>query len=292
MDYRAIVVIIRTETSPDQPRVTWPIYSGRAIYLWLLQRLENEAPPIANRLKHENRAKPLTASGLFQAASIRPFHDSAKSGTFAWFRITSLDANLSAFLDHLAETLPTQRIMLNDNHWVVESVIREATEHEWAQSAPTTQDIRPLNPSMAITLEFVTPTGFRRNDLKIPIPQPDLVFGSLERRWRELEQTASPRDINFVMQHGITLLNYHIVTQKVNLKTEGVQVGYVGRVTFQMKPLAQLETHPAAPKSLADHYLHMMQYIDQLASAAFFLGVGIKTTAGMGMARRLEVSPM
>lgn len=292
MDYRAIVVVIRTETSPEQPRVIWPIYSGRAIYLWLLQRLENEAPTIANRLKQENSAKPLTVSGLFQAASTRPFHDSAKTGACAWFRITSLDASLSAFLDHLAETLPTQNITLNESHWVVESVMREAAEHEWAQSVQMTQAIRPLNPSMAITLEFVTPTGFKRNDLKIPIPQPDLVFGSLERRWRELEQTASPRDINFVIQHGIALLNYHIVTQKVNLKIEGVQVGYMGQVTFQVRPLSQLETHPAAPKSIADHYLQTVQYIDQLANAAFFLGVGIKTTAGMGMTRRIKVSPM
>ncbi len=290
MDYRAIVIFIRFDPSAEQSQAAWPIYSGRAIYLWLLNRLEQEIPAIASRLKQENSAKPLTVSGLFQESTTRPFRDSMKQRERAWFRITSLEANLSAFLDLLAETLPTQRIVINDGYWIVESVIRETEEHEWAGYMQTTRGIQPANKSMPITFEFATPTAFKRNEIKLPIPQPSLVFGSLERRWRELQQKSSPRDINFVIRHGISLLNYRFVTQKVNLKTEGVHIGYIGQVTFQFLPLPQLEMHSAAPKSIGDHYPDILQYIDQLADVAFFLGIGIKTTAGMGMSRRLEVS--
>ncbi|WP_165774811.1 CRISPR system precrRNA processing endoribonuclease RAMP protein Cas6 [Candidatus Viridilinea mediisalina] len=148
--------------------------------------------------------------------------------------------------------------------------------HLWAGYSAFSELHMRAEATHTLQLEFATPTaigqGSRpdgRQRLGI-LPDPALVFPSLARRWNELAPASVQLDATAVREAaGDTLITrYHSASAEINLG-KGPQKGFVGMVSYEL---------PLDPSQA--------RLIALLADAALFLGVGMKTTRGMGLCRR------
>lgn len=122
-----------------------------------------------------------------------------------------------------------------------------------------------------IGFRFLSPTSFRHRGKQIILPQPELVFQSLLRRWNAF----SPIKLATNLKDYFT----QILVSRYDLKTELVEfsrfkiIGFKGEVTYSL------------PKSMKKE---IKKELNCLADYAFYAGVGAKTTMGMGQTRRIK----
>ena len=137
-------------------------------------------------------------------------------------------------------------------------------EDEMALSLSPAQLI-PSAPTDSAGLRFVSPAGFKRDGRQLFLPLPDLVFGSLLRRWRLLLDPDGWPGFEETLPR-ITLQNYRAESRAVKLRQDRIIRGFCGEAEFAL---------PGAdgPERTA---------LSALAGLAFFTGVGYKTTQGMG----------
>lgn len=148
--------------------------------------------------------------------------------------------------------------------------------HPWAGYHSFAGLARNAEPAPTIELEFATATAVgqgTRPDGKprlAILPDPELIFPSIAKRWNELAPPEYRLDLETVrLAASETLLSrYHAESVEINLG-RGPQKGFVGRCVYELPP------DPA-----------LARLINLLASAVFFTGVGIKTARGMGLCRR------
>ncbi|HEY9602565.1 MAG TPA: CRISPR system precrRNA processing endoribonuclease RAMP protein Cas6 [Allocoleopsis sp.] len=118
-------------------------------------------------------------------------------------------------------------------------------------------------PTEVISLKFVSPTSFKQNQLIQPFPLPELVFGSLLRRWNAF----APVELQFPSlewQSVVSAYNLKTRSQSLNGTTE---IGAMGWVKYRFPDAQQARIATV------------------LARFAEFAGVGRKTAMGMGQVR-------
>jgi CRISPR-associated endoribonuclease Cas6 len=143
----------------------------------------------------------------------------------------------------------------------------------WAQLAAEAR------PEAEITLAFTTPTAFgfgqKEWGKKVwVLPDPSPVFGSLVRSWNNLAPPPLQVDrdalMSYVEEHVVVKRLHRLETQMLRFR-RSPQVGFVGQVTYGL--MAEDEAARCQLNALADF--------------AFYAGVGMKTTMGMGQTRRI-----
>jgi CRISPR-associated endoribonuclease Cas6 len=114
-----------------------------------------------------------------------------------------------------------------------------------------------------VSLQFLSPTSFKQSQVIQPFPLPELVFGSLLRRWNAF----APVEFQFspVEWRGMTSA-FELKTQVLKMKA-GAEIGATGWVRYEF------------PDS------NQAQIAATLAHFASFAGVGRKTAMGMGHVR-------
>jgi CRISPR-associated endoribonuclease Cas6 len=138
------------------------------------------------------------------------------------------------------------------------------------------------------TFQFATPTFFKRGggsaypDLIVPLPLPDLVFGSLLRNWNQFSPSSFVEATLFkeVCSHHLEITHHRITSQLARLifqRDDGQYrtttfPGFVGSCSFRLVEL---------------HDQTIIKTLNTLANFAFYAGVGAKTTMGFGVARRM-----
>lgn len=119
----------------------------------------------------------------------------------------------------------------------------------------------------AIELEFLSPTSFKQGQAIQPFPLPELVFGSLLRRWNAI----APPQFQFAPLEWQGLVSaYELKTVALKMKG-GAEIGAKGWVRYQFPDREQA------------------QIATILAHFAGIAGVGRKTGMGMGQTRILSV---
>lgn len=123
-------------------------------------------------------------------------------------------------------------------------------------------------PQRVIDLQFLTPTSFKQGKTIQPFLLPDLVFGSLLRRWN----IFAPVEFQFPEQEwsGVTAA-YELKTYALKMKG-GAEIGAQGWARYEFKGEEQAQIATA------------------LSHFAQFAGVGRKTAMGMGMTKRIELT--
>lgn len=240
-------------------------HRAHALFLALMQLAD---PALAQALHNEGHSKPFTIATLqTEARQLRP-------GSSYLLRITLLRGNLFAPLARLF--LPTERplLRLGNARFALQDMLVTPGSHPWAGATSWNTLLEESRPAEDITLHFASPTAFTlgvdaAGHKRVGIfPEPVTVFGSLLRRWNDLAPNPLPADL---------LERVDLLPSKYRLNTEMLQfaksqqVGCVGHCAYLVR---------GAP---ADRRL-----IHALARAAFFLGIGYKTTQGMGLARLEE----
>jgi CRISPR-associated endoribonuclease Cas6 len=124
---------------------------------------------------------------------------------------------------------------------------------------------------LSLGLSFATPTTFRSGGKNVPLPLPELVFGSLLDRWQAFAPLAVNPELRRFAAEQVAVARYRLRSRVLPFKPGAMQVGFTG------------ECHYVALRR--DRY--WLSVLHLLAGFAFYAGVGYQTSVDMGQARAL-----
>ncbi len=250
------------------PERALPPWLGRAAQAWLLNTVREAAPELADRL-HGGHSR-------------RPYTVSAPRGDPPWLRITSVSGDLTGLL--LENILPRlDQLNLAGIEIGVTSV--ETQGHVWAGHTDFESLAREAfdssNPHPAPAFEFATPTAFHQHGLSVPLPLPLLVYGSLIQAWNHFSPLPLPVRLDDFLQTSVGISRHRIATRMVHFGETEQHVGFVGEASYIFLPVEKTSYSP-------DDYRQRLHTIELLTRFAFYVGVGVRTTVGMGQVRPLS----
>lgn len=196
-----------------------------------------------------------------------------------WLRVTILypplyERFMTCFLDNPARPI----LRIGSALLSVREILVTPGSHPWAGYTTWAQMAAQASVEDEISLAFTSPTAFsfgqRPWGKKIVVwPQPDLVFGSLIRVWNawapvplQIEKEAI---IPYLQEDVVVTRIGHLETRMLHFG-RAPQIGFVGQLTYGLMA--------------GDDYARRV--LNALADFAFYAGVGMKTTMGMGQTRR------
>lgn len=248
--------------------------SGRDVHgLWFRhwQTVDNR---VADQMHTEQPARPFTLSPLMGLAAPEQGHIQIASGARAWFRATTLTADLSARLEAAWWPQLPETVTLGSARWRVAGVVVDAAAHPWAGIVDpqilTERHLLAADPPRQWRLHFATPTAFHGAAGHIPFPLPGALVGSWLRRWEAFGPVQLPAALTDLAQQKIMVSSYRLQTVPVR-DGKRMTIGCVGDFTMSAPALKPGER--AA--------------IDLLAAYAFWAGSGHRTTQGMGLTRSI-----
>ncbi len=253
-----------------------PAALGRGAHALFLRLVSRVDAALAAALHGEQRAKPFTAGVLEDGATTGQRETACRAGWRCHLRFTSLETRLSELLMERALPGLPAVVELDGAAFRVEGVSTRGEEHPWAAQS-SYQEIgerRLLERVQRERLRFLfhSPTTFRSQTRHVPLPLPELVFGSLLERWNAFAPVRLDEDLPRRAGEALAISRYRLETRLVMLGG-GKQVGFVGRCEY-----APLKPDPA-----------LLAQLGALADYAFFCGIGHKTTMGLGRACRLPL---
>lgn len=261
---------------------TLPPEQGQSNYAEALKRLREMAPGLATAIHDSNQPAPLVCSGILnrngragESVLIRP-------GMPCYVRIAGLTEGVSRSLREVLVAHPPAQWGLCRHTFEVVDATDDSRRHVWAGAA-TYEELLVRNnerhdrqPAMysQLTLDFSGPVTFSSGIRKVPVPLPDLVFGSLADRWNTYapEPSRLDLDVRRIANESVSISDYTLETRKVSIKGGNFHVGGVGQVTYNVL--------------IRD--LYWMAVLATLCDYALFAGVGAHTAIGMGQARWLK----
>lgn len=191
----------------------------------------------------------------------------------------------SVLFQTLAQALMEQSVRpamrIGPTPMLLQDVFGTPGTHPWAGYSRFEDLVEQVQVDKTVTLEFKTATFIKQGDIEDSnkqrlqtLPTPEAVFGSLARRWNDLAPPDlllpdSKDDFREICKN-ILVKRYSLETNVQRLR-KNPQVGFVGRCTYE------LPNNPAYQRTLT-----------LLADAAFYMGLGAKTSQGMGMCRRIR----
>ncbi len=253
---------------------------GHQAHAAFLSTLREIDPILASALHTPNiPLRPFTVSPLHGVSRPRDGRVHLSPAREYWLRFTILHPIIhDRFMLHfMREVRPT--IRLGQAELLVREVLNMPNSHPWSGYTTWGELISTAEPLPEVTLSFVTPTAFSFGDkpwgrMTVVLPIPALVFNNLARAWNAL----APPDFHVDREALRAYLEDNAIVKRVHwLKTmmlqfhKSPQVGFVGRVTF----------------GLMGDDDRVKSQINALADFAFYAGVGMKTSMGMGQCRRV-----
>ena len=308
----AAVILLDSETALQR-------WSGRGAQAWLLDNIRRIDPALARKL-HETSGKsnrrPYTVSVMPSQAVSYLERQSGESGTDknesvgnprapdvfhglsepsgsdnthyrnkSILRVTSLSADLTAALgENVFPNIRTEGVIwLNGVEAQVKSI--QTDEHPWSGNssfeglAQKTLISPEISDQMHDTLawEFATPTAFHQNGLTMPLPLPGLVFGSLIQAWDHFSPLPLPVVLGSFVEQNVGISRHRLATRLVKFGSKEQHIGFVGTTDYRIVP-----EHSELPSS---DFVQRVRLLAMLSQFAFFAGVGIRTTVGMGQTR-------
>lgn len=267
----SIVITVETEAATLLPRNV-----GRAHYAATLQRLGGVAPSLVTMIHDGQGPKPVTCSDILNGRGNREGMR-LEPGVPYYLRVTGLTEAVSqALLEALVER-PPAAINLLHHPLRVTGATAHTADHGWAGSTNyEALAARQMLPGGSIpkqvTLQFASPTAFKQAGRQMPLPLPDLVFGSLVERWNRFSPLALSPEMRRFGAEMLAITRYRLESRPVAQKNGGLRIGGVGTATYRALG--------------GDRY--WLATMQMLAEFARYSGVGVQTATGMGQARRLE----
>lgn len=231
-----------------------PATLGRAIYAQILHWLQVENPQISEQI-HEAQVSPLTVSGLLGNRRRGP----TQPGDYFAMRVGLLDGNLLPILLRGIECCEMEPVILGKFPFVLRRVYVLPNSHPLVSSSSYFL-LSQAAAASDIQLQFMSPTSFKQAAGIQTFPLPELVFGSLLRKWN----CFAPEELRFpeITWQGLVSA-YELKTHALKLEG-GAEIGAQGWARYRFKDTDQAKVAAV------------------LANFAFFAGVGRKTTMGMG----------
>jgi len=251
-----------------------PSSLGRATHAAILRLIHENDPELAARTHDDEGIKPLTVSNI-QGLGQDRFSRVDPNCTYA-LRVTLLSPELEALA---REWTPAAlgEFDIDGILWQVVDCARDAKAHPWAgvssyETLAAALLERPVALPARWEVLFASPVTFRRRGMNMPMPLPELVFGSLLDKWNGFASIALPDEVRRYAEECMAISRYDMHTAAGPTSAGALQIGGLGRCTYQ-----------AINK---DRYWQAC--IATLARFAFYSGIGAATTRGFGQARLTE----
>ena len=236
-------------------RGTIPATLSRALHSLVMNWLTLGNSQIAEEI-HSSQESPLSLSGLLGNRRV----GGAQAGDNFYFRICLLDGSLLEPLLAGMEQWGTQPLILGQFAFVIRSIYTLPGTHRLAGSADYRLLANTPVTTADIELNFLSPTSFKQRQNVQTFPLPELVFGSLLRRWNAF----APDEFKFDVVEWEGLVSaYELKTYALKMEG-GSEIGAQGWVRYRFPSSEQAKMATV------------------LAHFAFFSGVGRKTSMGMG----------
>jgi CRISPR-associated endoribonuclease Cas6 len=221
----------------------------------------------------EKFGKTLHDAGIMPPFSISPVMNIEKQVVINesyWVRIGILNEELEEmFFLSTEKGVWREPIQLESHFFEVEEIVWGNPDgFEWSGRNSYSDMIHNSVTCRKISVFALSPMSFKKGDLHYPLPEPSLLFGNLLRRWNQFSKIGLPEDYDF---GDVSFAHFNIQTQPYALRKGGTVLGATGKMTF----IFQNE---------------ISQLCHALLQFAFFSGIGVKTTQGMGMCRIVSVN--
>ncbi|MCL0053026.1 CRISPR-associated endoribonuclease Cas6 [Dehalococcoidales bacterium] len=244
---------------------------GEALHGLFFEVLKGKSEAIASKLHNLKAEKPFSLSPPLEENELKQGYSFIPQGERITFKVTLLDEELladaiSAFFTAMLEG---RILKLSEKSVVVEKV--DVREGKFVSFTSFTKILSEVDLQEKITLEFLTPTSFRVNEMQSLFPEPRLVLSSLLKRWNVFSKTKLADEVSEIFPL-IQVSNYSLRTELVNFSKYKI-IGFKGRIEYRLPQ--------KSPGTL-------LQATNALADFAFYAGVGTKTTMGMGQTRRIK----
>lgn len=231
-----------------------PSSCSREIYAQVLKWFQLGQPEFSQAI-HDSQESPISLSSLMGWYPGRELQE----GDEFYFRIGLLNGNLIEPLLRGMERYTS--LTLCSFPFVIKNINLMPGSNPLVKSSDYALLAQMPSGSPTLTLRFLSPTSFKFKGRHIqPMPLPELVFGSLLRRWNAF----APKELKFlkIPWNGL-ICDYELKTQTLTVENID-ELGSIGWVRYRF-----LDTQQARIAAI-------------LANFASFAGVGRKTTMGMG----------
>jgi CRISPR-associated endoribonuclease Cas6 len=252
-----------------------PPWWGRAAQALLLEVIRRADPGLAATLHEGSGPRPYTASSLlgrFPDGAVDP------AGSYA-LRLTALQPDVARSLLAAAAggpLAPAAAVELDYRPFRVEAATGETGSQPWAGTTTYAELaagalVGTDPPPRQITLLFTSPTAFRSQERHMPLPLPDLTFGSLLERWNAFGSVAFPAEVRRYAAECLAISRFELTSRPVPAKEGGLRVGAVGQITY----------------TTLNYDRYWMGVLHALAGFALYSGVGVSTASGLGQCRQV-----
>jgi CRISPR-associated endoribonuclease Cas6 len=162
-------------------------------------------------------------------------------------------------------------------HFRVVETLWESADHPWAsltsyQKIGAPYLLAKVSAPRRISFKITSPTSFKSKGMHMPIPLPELVFGSLLDRWNLFAPIAFPPEVRRYAGECLAVSRYKLYSRSVPMKSRGVRMGGMGEITYVS----------------LNYDRYWMSVIQTLAMFALFSGVGAGTTMGLGQVQQIQ----
>src|SRR5215470_4630469 len=272
------------------PRTNLPLVhaQGKILHGLFYELLQKASAAKGDEVHSTEGLKPFSTALLLNERQRRAEY--IRTGEELTIRFTFLDDSLYPLLGRYFLSTPDLSFDLVRTELTVTRILTTPQSGEaWAGCVSFEELYANASDSeKQFSFQFATPTFFKRGggptypDLIIPLPLPDLVFGSLLRNWNQFSP-ASFLEANLLKEicsHHLEMTHHRISSQVARLvfpREDGTYrtttfPGFVGSCSFRLVEL---------------HDQSIIKTLNALADFAFFSGVGAKTTMGFGVLRRV-----
>lgn len=223
-----------------------------------------------------NSIKPFTMSPLMDITMCNDGVCHYEKGQESWFRITTLQAELTNQLQTWLNVLQEKDfIELAHDRWQVTKICCSSDDHPWAgrisyEALSQITDFKPL-PSRW-TLTFLTPMTLHGNNFYFPFPQPESLVRSWLSRWNAFAPEKFSAELPNLAREYLAIESYALQTVPVHFRNQ-VFPGCTGNITLRLHKKLNKEDHRALAV--------LMEY-------TYFCGSGHKTPQGLGQTRLIS----
>jgi len=274
-DLLSLVLALRPADQAEglEPTPTW---WGRAAHALLLRVLREADANLAAALHDEEGPRPFTVSSLLGPM---PEGRLAPDGSYT-LRLTALCREVAERLLQATQDGPLaagRTVELDYRPFRVTAATWQDGQHRWA-GATTYAELAAARLASGppvprqIVLQFTSPTTFKSQERHMPIPLPELVFGSLWERWNAFAPIAFPPEVRRYAAECLAVGRFHLSSRAVPMKEGGMRVGGVGQITYVS----------------LNYDRYWMSVMHTLAAYALYAGVGAGTTMGLGQCRQVK----
>ena len=233
-----VSLVLELKVSKEKPAARGvPSWWGRAAHALLLRVIQAQDTGMAQDLHEENAQRPFTASTLMGSFPSRRLDPQS----IYRLRLTGLNSGVSGLLMKAVEGEGGLRagshIDLDGFTFAIQQVSLAQEGVAWSASTDY-QSLAMQNltasqaPPRRITLQFTSPVTFKSGGKMMPIPLPELVFGSLLDRWNHFAPISFSADLRRYAVECLAVERYRLSTRPVETKGGGLRIGAVGEVSY------------------------------------------------------------